>query len=177
MIDGLWEERRGFGHDLRVVASWLKSPEGRIARYALLLALFLIVAGWGALYVWDPSVWSEEQARRNAANPNPKGAAASLFMVALPLPAAVVWFMLAVYYKARSLRLERRFKISHAGQYRARLEREFNEERERWYLERDDWKARTQAQLYEAILDQVDRGELKPRPEYPGDSYDFPNSA
>ncbi|MGQ4514257.1 hypothetical protein [Streptomyces sp. DW26H14] len=44
-----------------------------------------------------------------------------------------------------------------------RLESEFRERKEQLYVECEDWKARTTAELYETILGQAERGVLKPR--------------
>lgn len=170
MSGGLWTERTRMGDDVKEVLKWLFSREGRRWLYFLAASTCTYLAIIFLLRVWNPAV-----------APKPKEPqaphVADLLNVLTVVALATITLMLAIHYKARLIRLDRRLAVEHAAHYRSLLERDYAYKVERLFMERDEWRAKTQAELYETILDQVERGVLKPRHEYPGDSYDFPNSA
>lgn len=163
-------------HDLRLVASWLFSRDGREFRRLFIAQAVFAAAITVTLVFWNPAVSpvSEDRAKRDVH-------LADLFILAAPLYLFVVTFTCAIFFKAQHIRLDRMLDSEYSFQYKSRIQRqyadEYAEKVQRLYLERDEWRAKTQAQLYEMILDQVERGALKPRPEYPGDNYGYPNSA
>jgi hypothetical protein len=157
-----------------VLGRWLFRKENR-PKVKILGALLLgYIAFVVALALWDPAL--PEFLGEGA-----KGAAEeeiSAADLAVVIASVVVFGWLVptvIHLKADNIRLEEMLFDVHGSAYQDELWRQHNEERRQWYRERDEWKAKTQAELYEAILDQVERGVLKPRPEYPDDDYKYPN--
>ena len=154
-------------HDTVEVLRWFAGREARVWRWAFLCFACLYLAMVVIVGIWDPDVPPFlASPKRESAN-EWLDAVATLTISLM----ACLSLMLAVRYKARLIRLDRTLAMQHTIYYRSRLEREFAEkelrllsEHAKWENERDEWKAQTQNELYEIILEQVDRGTLGPRP-------------
>lgn len=169
MQHGLWDERRGFVHDVKVLKWWLGSREGQVWKWSFAAVACIYLAAAVALRTWHldlPPVKEQKQ---------PHTTVGDLMLLLTPAVLFVVSGIAAVTFKAQLIRLNHRLETKHADQYRASLMREFAAKQDRWYAERDEWKAKKQAELYEMILDQVERGVLKPRDGGSSGSYDFPD--
>lgn len=160
-------------HDFVEVAKWLWRREARFWRWMVICFGGGYAAIAVVLLIWDPEI---PAALASEAGERPESAV-DIFSAAVLSVASGVCLMAAVTFKARLIRLDRRLSAQHTAYYRARLERDFAEKEIRllsdyaaWEREREEWKAEMQNQLYEQILEQVDRGVLGPRPKPRDDS-------
>jgi hypothetical protein len=168
--DGLWTERERFHDDLKLVVKWLFSREARRLKWTLLSFVSIYIAAYVALYLWNPNLIQPSEKERAQHTVH----AVDLLVAFTPFFLCALALACAITFKAQLIRLDRRLEVKHAAHYRSRLMREFADKQTRFYDECEEWKAKTQAELYEMILDQVERGIIKPRPEHLDDSYDFP---
>ncbi|MBW8701848.1 hypothetical protein MBT84_19770 [Streptomyces sp. MBT84] len=166
MADDLFERRPWLG-DFREVVRWVFFS-GRPARkyHAASYLLMFVAIGVGFAAVAPIFSFASHQGKADQAST--VIATAAFTSVAF---AAALGFMFAVQYKAQLIRTDRRLAHQHTAYYRARLESEFAQKEMRllaehaaWEHEREEWQAQKQNELYELILDQVDRGKLGPRP-------------
>lgn len=164
--------------DIRLVAKWLVSPEGvRAARrgaIGFLMYLALVALMFAVISQLPVSTGSSKDEQLT-------GLGTAIFFGLLILNVAGYAAILAcITLKARLIRTDQRLAAQHTAYYRARLEGEFAQkemlflaEKARWELEQDEWKAKTQNEIYELILGQVERGVLGPRPKtQDGGAYD-----
>lgn len=158
--------------DFRVVLGRFMQPDKRVDRwffafYALLsIGMAALMFAWptGTDFLGEEGGFESEQVWA--------GVLAGVTLLAGPFVLAVG---AAVRLKAREIRLGHESDILYVEHYKLHLERQFKIKQMKLEEERDEWQDKKEAELYEAILDQVERGSLKPRNEDPGDSYDFPN--
>ncbi len=158
--------------NLAEVFNWFVSRENRFLRWYVTTFAVLWMVGCVLSVTWSPLRSMLE--RHGLHDPSTSAGEALL--------GSLVWALLLcsvvanVHLKARLIRLDKRLSIEHARFYQAKVERLYAAkelkllaDRAKWERERDEWQAKKQNELYEIIIEQVERGIVGPRSELNGD--------